>query len=91
MSIEFTLPRNETTFLNPSKGPARLAVQPRTWWPLTQVVLAGLLLTYLFGMVQDIQRVRDLRAEPSASPKIVITKNEAWQRIYSRPVRSSIW
>jgi len=91
MSIEVTLPRIETTFANPPKAPASLAVQPRTWWPLTQVVLAGLLLTYLFGMVQDIQRVRDLRAEPPASSKIVITKNEAWQRIYSRPVRSGIW
>ena len=88
MSIEFPLPRLETTLLNPPTPPAALAAQPRTWWPLTQAILAGLLLTYLFGMVQDIQRVRDLRAEPSLSAKVVITKYEAWQRIYSRPART---
>jgi hypothetical protein len=54
---------------------------------MTQLILGGLLLTYLVGVVQDFQRVRDLRAEPSSLSKIIITKHEAWQRIYPRPTR----
>jgi len=91
MSFEYTLPRIDTTLVKLPDAPATLAVQPQRWWALTQIVLAGLLLTYLVGMVQDFQRVRDLRAEPSPLSKIIITKNEAWQRIYTRSVRSSIW
>lgn len=88
MSIEYTLPRIETNLVTLSDPPANMAVRARIGWALTQMLLAGLLLTYVVGMVQDVQRVRDLRAEPTASSKIVITKNEAWQRIYSRPVQS---
>jgi hypothetical protein len=91
MSLDYTLPRIDTSLVKFPDIPAKLAVQPRGWWALTQLVLAGLLLTYLFGVVQDVQRVRNLRAEPSAPSKVVITKNEAWQRIYSRPVRSNAW
>lgn len=91
MPLEYTLPGIDTTLLKLPDAPATLAVQPQRWWALTQIVLAGLLLTYLVGMVQDFQRVRDLRAEPSPLSKIIITKKEAWQRIYSRSVRSSVW
>ena len=91
MSIEYTLPRIDTTLVRLPDVPATLAVQPQRWWALTQIVLAGLLLMYLVGMVQDFQRVRDLRAEPSPLSKIIITKNEAWQRIYARSARSSVW
>ena len=88
MSMEFTLARIETTFLSPPQAPAGLAIPPRAWRPLAQVALAGFLLAYVYGMVQDFQRVRNLQAEPSTSPKVVITKNEAWERIYPRPARS---
>jgi hypothetical protein len=91
MSFEYTLPRIDTTLVKLQDAPATLAVEPQRWWALTQIVLAGLLVTYLVGMVQDFQRVRDLRAEPSPLSKIIITKNEAWQRIYSRSVPSSVW
>lgn len=53
---------------------------------LAKLVLVGLLLTYLVGLVQDFQRIRRLEAEPTP-PFKVITKYEAWQRIYPRPVQ----
>jgi hypothetical protein len=90
MSIEYALTQVETALVKLPDAPAGLAVSPRTWWGMTQVVLGGLLLTYLFGMVQDFQRVRGLRAEPLALTKIIITKHEAWQRIHPRPTRSSM-
>lgn len=52
-------------------------------WPIIQVVLGGLLCAYLMGWIQDFQRIRDLRAEPVALSKIVITKKEAWDRIHA--------
>jgi hypothetical protein len=54
--------------------------------------LAGFFATYVVGAVQDFQRVRELRAEPPPLAKIiVITKNEAWQRIHSRAAQSRGW
>jgi hypothetical protein len=91
MPIEYTLPRIDTTLGRLPDAPVTLAVQPQRWWDLTQVVLAGLLVSYLVGMVQDIQRVRDLRAEPLPLSKIVITKQEAWQRIHAISARSGVW
>ena len=61
-----------------------LAGPLRAGWVLGKLVLAGLLLTYLVGWAQDLQRVRRLEAEPTPPAK-VITKHEAWQRIHSRP------
>lgn len=90
MSIEYALTQVETALVKLPDTPASLAVSPRAWWGMTQLLLGGLLLTYLVGMVQDFQRVRDLRAEPSSLSKIIITKHEAWQRIYPRPIRSSM-
>ena len=91
MSFDYTLRRIDTTLVELPDAPATLAVEPQRWWALTQIVLAGLLVAYLVGMVQDFQRVRDLRAEPSPLSKVIITKNEAWQRIYSHSVRSGVW
>ena len=51
-----------------------------------RLVLIGLLLTYLVGWIHDFQRIRRLEAEPTP-PSKVITKYEAWQRIYSRPAQ----
>ncbi len=87
MSIEYTLSRTESTLVKFPEATANLT-QARRWWTLVQLVLAGLLLSYIVGAIQDVQRVRDLRAEPSSLARIiVITKNEAWQRIYPRPTR----
>lgn len=91
MSLENALPRIDTALVKLPDTPATLAVEPQRWWDLTQIVLAGLLVVYLVGVVQDFQRVRNLRAQPSTLSKIVITKNEAWQRIYAGPARSGIW
>lgn len=91
MPIEYTLPRIGTRLDEFSDGPATLTVQPQRWWDFTQVVLAGLLVAYLVGVVQDFQRVRDLRAEPSPLSKIIITKHEAWQRIHGISAHSSVW
>jgi hypothetical protein len=91
MSLEYTLPRIDTSLIQLPDTPVTLAVQPQRWWAFTQIILAGLLVTYLIGVVQDFQRVRDLRAEPSPLSKTVITKNEAWQRIYARSLRPSAW
>lgn len=91
MEIKYSLPQLQTALGTPKDVPAIVAVPPRAWWPLTQIVMAGLLVTYLVGIVQDFQRVRDLRAEPSPPSKIIITKNEAWQRIHSHPARLGAW
>lgn len=56
----------------------------RPGWVLGKLVLTGLLVMYLAGWVQDFQRIRRLEAEPMP-PSKVITKYEAWERIYPRP------
>lgn len=55
----------------------------RPGWVLGKLVLTGLLVTYLVSWMQDFQRIRRLEAEPTP-PSKVITKYEAWERIYSR-------
>ncbi len=50
---------------------------------LLKLALTALLLWNLAGWVHDFQRIQRLEAEP-APPYKVITKNEAWQRIYTR-------
>jgi hypothetical protein len=88
MHLEHSLNAFEATLAGLPYAPANLTVQPSAWWALSRIVLAGFFLVYLVDMVQDVQRVRDLRAEPSPLAKIiVISKNEAWQRIYARPSR----
>jgi hypothetical protein len=90
MSSEYALTQIETALAKLPDAPASLAVSPRVWWGMTQLVLGGLLITYFVGMVQDFQRVRDLRAEPSSLAKVIITKHEAWQRIHHRAIRSGM-
>ncbi len=91
MPIEYALPKIDAPIGSLSVAPATLAVQPQRWWALTQLALAGLLVAYLVGMVQDFQRVRDLRAEPPRLSKIIITKQEAWQRVRAFSARSGVW
>lgn len=63
-----------------------LGVWLRPAWALGKLILTGLLLTYLVGWVQDFQRIRRLEAEPTP-PSKVITKYQAWERIYPRPAK----
>jgi hypothetical protein len=86
MSIEATIERAEFSLAAPPASDSTLVVWFRPGWILGRLVLTGLLLTYLVGWVHDFQRIRQLEAEPTP-PSKVITKNEAWQRIYSHPAR----
>jgi hypothetical protein len=51
---------------------------------LGKLMLTGMLLVYFLGWIQDFQRLRHLEAEPTP-PSKVITKYEAWNRVYLRP------
>ncbi len=55
---------------------------------LLKLALTALLLWNLAGWVHDFQRIQGLEAEPTP-PYKVITKNEAWQRIYTRATQLS--
>jgi hypothetical protein len=89
MSIEYALTQIDARLVRLTDTPATLTLPPTAWWSLTQVALLVLLIAYCVGMVQDVQRVRDLQAESPSLSKIIITKNEAWQRIYGRLARST--
>lgn len=52
---------------------------------LGRIVLAGLLVTFLVGLVQNIQRIQELKAEPTPLVKR-INKHQAWRLIYHRTV-----
>jgi len=54
----------------------------RAAWSLAQVVLACLLAIYFITWVQDLKRISRLHAQPSFGPKTVISKYEAWDRVY---------
>jgi hypothetical protein len=57
-------------------------------WILGKLTLVGLLVTYMLGWVHDLQRMTQLEAQPTHPLKvIVISKQEAWQRIYRHAVR----
>ncbi len=62
----------------------------RAWWDLGKLVLAGLLVMYAVGWVRDIERVGRLEAD-APPPFKVITKYQAWDRIYRQPVPSLRW
>ncbi|HSB79677.1 MAG TPA: hypothetical protein VLM91_12910 [Candidatus Methylomirabilis sp.] len=67
-----------------------LALPLRAGWILGKCVLAGLLLMYLVGWAQDFERVRGLKAE-AAPPLKIITKYQAWERIYRPATRNAAW
>jgi hypothetical protein len=52
---------------------------------LGKLMLTWLLLVYLLGWVQEFKRIQGLEAE-ATPPSKVITKYEAWNRIYLRPI-----
>jgi hypothetical protein len=58
----------------------------RPGWAISKIVMAALLMAYLAGWAQDLQRLRHLEAEPPP-PFKVITKHEAWRLIHPRPMR----
>jgi hypothetical protein len=51
-----------------------------------KLMLTWLLLVYLLGWVHEFKRIQGLEAEPTP-PSKVISKHEAWNRIYPRPNR----
>ncbi len=85
MLIETVVAEAEASLVDPLAARGPLAITLRAGWILGKLVLAGLLATYLVGWMQDFQRVRRLTAVPTPPFKI-ITKYEAWQRIYRRSV-----
>ena len=89
MPIETTIEEAELSLAAPAETYPPSAGWIHSGWVLGQLVLTGLLLTYLVAWAHDFQRIRQLEAEPTP-PSKVITKNQAWQRIYSRAARK-IW
>ncbi|MCK7535625.1 MAG: hypothetical protein MZV63_33870 [Marinilabiliales bacterium] len=91
MPIEYTLPRFDVTARRAfgchlpfwRSSPNAGGISPRWSWP-------ACLVAYLVGMVQDFQRIRDLRAEPSPLSKTIITKHEAWQRVNALSARTGV-
>ena len=64
-----------------ARGPLTFLL--RAGWILGKLTLAGLLVTYMAGWIQDLQRLSQLEAQPTP-PFKVISKTEAWQRIHKR-------
>lgn len=83
MPIETTVEQVEFSLAAPPATKYPIGGWFRPGWILAKLVLMALLLAHLVGFVQDFQRIQSLEAEPNP-PSKVITKNEAWQRIYSR-------
>ncbi|MGE5850505.1 MAG: hypothetical protein ACM362_10290 [Candidatus Methylomirabilota bacterium] len=83
MLVETTISQTEVRLGLPFVPTRSKKVSFRPWWVLSRLALTGLLLVYLAGWLQDLQRVRSLEAEPTP-PSKVITKYQAWERIYPR-------
>ena len=86
MPIETTIEQVDFSLAVPPATDTYLAGRVRPGWILAKLVLTGLLLAHLVGWVHDFQRIQRLEAEPTP-PSKVITKYQAWQRIYSREAR----
>jgi hypothetical protein len=86
MLVETTICPTEVSLGPPSVPISIRKLSFRPGWVLGKLALTGLLLVYLAGWLQDFQRVRSLEAEPTP-PSKVITKYQAWERIYPRPDR----
>lgn len=89
MPIYTTVEQVEVGFSSPQVTVNPLAsCWSRQGWALGKLVATGILLMYLVGWVHDFQRISRLEAEPAPASKIItISKYEAWDRIYSRPVK----
>ncbi len=86
MPIDTTIEEAQFELVAPPPTDSPLLGRIRPGLTLGKLVLTGLLLMYLVGWLHDFERIRRLKAEPTP-PSKVITKNEAWQRIYSRPAQ----
>jgi hypothetical protein len=73
--------------LGPASSPTRTSkTEVRPGWVVGKLMLTWLLLVYLLGWVQEFKRIQGLEAE-ATPPSKVITKYEAWNRIYLRPIQ----
>lgn len=86
MLVENTISPAEVSLGPPSVPTCIQKVSFHPGGVLSKLALIGLLLVYLAGWLQDFQRVRSLEAEPTP-PSKVITKYQAWERIYPPPDR----
>ncbi len=86
MLVETAIERPEISLAGFPAAETAFGIRHRPGRILAKLVLVGLVLTYLVGWVQDFQRIRRLEAEPTP-PSKVITKYEAWERIYPRTVQ----
>jgi hypothetical protein len=90
MPIDTTVEGIEFTLAPPPARNTFLMDWVRQGWFLARLAITGLLLWYLANCVHDFQRILRLEAEPTP-PFKVITKHEAWQRIYNpSAIRSAI-
>jgi hypothetical protein len=83
MLIETTIEEAEVSLSSPPAVNGSHVVRFHAGWALGKLLLMGLVLMYFVGWIQDLQRIRGLEAEPTP-PSKVITKYEAWERIYPR-------
>jgi hypothetical protein len=86
MLVDTISEHGEASLASSASADRWLGLRCRSGWFLGKFLLTLLLLTYLIGWVQDFQRIRRLRAEPTPPYKI-ITKYEAWGRIHRRLTR----
>lgn len=86
MHIETTIEDAEVSLGSLLAVNSTRALPLRAGLILGRLVLTGLLVTYFVALVQDFQRIRQLEAEPTR-PSKVISKYQAWERVYPRPVR----
>jgi hypothetical protein len=89
MPVETTVEQIEFSLAAPPAPNSTFMDWIRQGWIRVKLATTGLLLWYLASWVHDFQRIQGLEAEPTP-PSKVITKNEAWQRIYSRAVHSAL-
>ena len=83
MPIETTVEQAAFSLAVPPTQNSAVVKWIRQGWILTKLGTTALLLWYLTNCIHDFQRIQRLKAEPSP-PSKVITKNQAWQRIYTR-------
>jgi hypothetical protein len=88
ISFRLFTPREEWTLSRTTTRPLRGGI-----WAL----LIGIAICYGIGWVQDVQRIHGLRAELLPLTKVVITKQQAWERIHPArlarrvPVKAGFW
>jgi hypothetical protein len=88
MSFRLVAARQEWTLPHAAPRPHRGGI-----WAL----LIGVVICYGIGLVQGVQRIHGLRAELRPLTKVVITKQQAWERIHPTrlarrvPGKTGVW